>query len=81
MRIGAHWGDVMWTGHDLIGHHVNLAARLLDLARPGEVLVTSELRQAAGDVALVRYGRPCKRAVKGVRQPVEVSVARHREEA
>lgn len=75
MRVGAHWGDAIWTGSDLIGHSVNLAARLVDLARPGEVLVTRQLCQAAGEVAGVTYGAPIERAARGVRRRVWVSTA------
>jgi class 3 adenylate cyclase len=77
MRIGLHWGDVVWMGNDVIGHTVNVAARLVDLARPGEVLVTAPLRDAAGDVAGVRYGPTSERTAKGVCRPLRVSTASH----
>lgn len=40
VRIGVHYGHPLRHGRDLIGHDVNLAARIVDLAAPGEVLVS-----------------------------------------
>jgi class 3 adenylate cyclase len=80
VRVGAHWGDAIWTGNDLIGHSVNLGARLLDLAQPGEVLVTTQLCQAAGEVAGVTYGMATERNAKGVSHRLCVLTASRREE-
>jgi adenylate cyclase len=38
VRIGVHFGRPARRGRDLIGHDVNVAARIVDLAAPGEVL-------------------------------------------
>jgi adenylate cyclase len=46
IRIGIHFGRPIAHGDDLIGHDVNVAARIVDLAAPGEVLVS----QACTDV-------------------------------
>ena len=35
-RIGIHLGDVMVEGDDIYGDGVNIAARLQELAEPGE---------------------------------------------
>ncbi|HEY4031984.1 MAG TPA: hypothetical protein VGM25_16680 [Caulobacteraceae bacterium] len=47
VRVGAHLGEatVTPTG-DLLGHGVNVAARLQALARPGSVLVSDAVRRA-----------------------------------
>ncbi|MGE0044621.1 MAG: adenylate/guanylate cyclase domain-containing protein, partial [Hyphomonadaceae bacterium] len=48
IRIGAHVGDVVVTaGNDLLGHGVNVAARLQDLASPNTALVSGEFRSMA----------------------------------
>ena len=41
IRIGAHWGTPRRRGDDLVGHDVNVAARIVDLAGPSEVLVSA----------------------------------------
>ncbi len=45
VRIGVHYGSPLRYGRDIIGHDVNLAARVVDLAAPGEVLVSEECCQ------------------------------------
>ncbi|MGQ0533942.1 MAG: SUMF1/EgtB/PvdO family nonheme iron enzyme [Caulobacteraceae bacterium] len=48
LRVGAHVGDVVVTAtEDLLGHGVNVAARLQALAEPGTALVSSEFRSMA----------------------------------
>ena len=43
VRIGVHWGTQTRRGDDLIGHDVNIAARVVDVAGPSEVVVTEAL--------------------------------------
>ncbi len=48
IRVGAHVGDVIVTiTNDLLGHGVNVAARLQSLATPGSALVSGEFRSMA----------------------------------
>jgi adenylate cyclase len=48
IRVGAHVGDVVVTATtDLLGHGVNVAARLQELAEPGTALVSAEFRSMA----------------------------------
>jgi formylglycine-generating enzyme required for sulfatase activity len=48
IRAGAHVGDVIVTvTDDLLGHGVNVAARLQELAEPGTALVSAEFRSMA----------------------------------
>ncbi len=49
-RIGGHWGSPRRRGDDFVGMVVNLAARIVDLADAGEVLVSAALLDAAGDL-------------------------------
>lgn len=47
VRVGVHVGDVMQAPNgDLLGHSVNVAARLQQLAQPGAVLVSMDVRRA-----------------------------------
>lgn len=43
VRIGIHWGSQRQRGDDLIGHDVNVASRVADIAGPTEVVVTGAL--------------------------------------
>ncbi len=47
MRIGINMGPIVSTGdQEIFGHNVNLAARLLTLAEPGEIVATAPVRDA-----------------------------------
>jgi class 3 adenylate cyclase len=49
-HVGIHAGPVLSQGGDYYGETVNLASRIADYARPGEVLVTREVVDAAHEV-------------------------------
>ena len=47
VRVGVHMGDVLATPTgDLLGHSVNVAARLQQMALPGAVMVSTDVRRA-----------------------------------
>lgn len=47
VRVGVHMGDVLVTSTgDLLGHSVNVAARLQQVAQPGATLVSMDVRRA-----------------------------------
>jgi adenylate cyclase len=46
-RIAVHAGNPVVEGEDLLGHDVNVAARLLEHSRPGEVLVSEAAKRGA----------------------------------
>ena len=49
LRIGVHVAEVVSEEHELYGRGVNLAARLSSLARPGQTVASSEVRQELTD--------------------------------
>jgi adenylate cyclase len=48
-HVGLHAGPVLFQEGDYFGQTVNLAARIADYARPGEVLVSQAVVDGAGD--------------------------------
>jgi adenylate cyclase len=69
LRLGLDAGRATRRGDDYIGQTVNVAARLVKRARPGEALVTDAVRRAAGDwdgAVWRQGGRP---TLKGVQRP------------
>ena len=70
LRMGAHVGDVVVDDIDLYGADVNLAARLATLARPGEIVVSVNVREhlVPGLDARVHDMGECY--VKHLQQPV-----------
>jgi adenylate cyclase len=55
VRIGMHWGCPRARGDDIIGRDVNLAARISELAAPGEVLCSEATAERAGDLPGVDF--------------------------
>jgi class 3 adenylate cyclase len=73
VRIGVHFGNPARRGEDLIGHDVNVAARIVALAAPGEVLVseacTHQVSAAASEVEFEEVGPVL---MKGIPDPVSI---------
>jgi adenylate cyclase len=72
LRAGVHVGEVVTTRDDLIGHTVNVAARVAESAKGGQILVTTDVRDAVGQLRGVRFSRARRRSFKGVLEPVLV---------
>lgn len=69
LRMGMHAGEVLERGDDVIGGTVNVAARVTDLAGPGELLATDQIvRAVAGSDHRFRPIGPTR--VKGVGHPI-----------
>ena len=51
VRMGLHWGAPAQRRGDLIGHDVNLASRIVNVAAPGEVVVSEAAKRAAEGAA------------------------------
>ncbi|HEV2062062.1 MAG TPA: adenylate cyclase regulatory domain-containing protein [Solirubrobacteraceae bacterium] len=73
VRCGGAFGPAAERDADLYGHAVNLASRVTGIARPGSVLTTGEVREAADDG--FRWSFAGERKVKGV-GPVKLFRAR-----
>jgi adenylate cyclase len=74
VRMGLHWGNPARRGDDLVGHDINLTARIVDMAGPGEVLVSESLhtRVAADLDDDVEFDELGPVVMKGVPQPVRL---------
>jgi class 3 adenylate cyclase/YHS domain-containing protein len=73
VRCGAADGEViLHEGDDYIGHAVNVAARLCDLAPGGEVLITQELSRERPGWSAIREAR--EQEIKGFAEPLDVAV-------
>ena len=76
MRAGIHCGRVLATDDDVVGHAVNLAARVAGSARSTEVWVTEPVRRAVNDVQEVSFGSPVTGSFKGIAEQVTMYAAR-----
>ncbi|MEY2419271.1 MAG: adenylate cyclase [Actinomycetota bacterium] len=78
LRAGLHMGDVVVTRDDVVGHVVNVAARVTESAKGGEVVVTGDIRDAVGDeIPRIDFSRPRRRTFKGLVEPIPVSKANY----
>jgi class 3 adenylate cyclase len=75
LRAGVHTGEVELSGGDLRGVAVHLAARIMDVAEPGTVLVSSTTRELATGAAMEFVDRG-SRAFKGISGERQVYEAR-----
>jgi adenylate cyclase len=78
LRAGVALGPALLRAGDFYGHSVNLASRVTGIARPGSVLCTEEVRDAAPDE--FDWSFAGKHRLKGVSKPVALYRARPAED-
>src|SRR5215468_7665041 len=72
VRVGAHVGDVVVTAtNDLLGHGVNIAARLQALAAPGTALVSAEFRSMARSSPTAAFQAKGRQPLDNIEQRVQ----------
>ncbi len=71
-RIGINLGDVMVEGTDLIGDGVNVAARIQELAQPGEICISAGVHELVKNKLALAYDDLGDLAVKNIAEPVRV---------
>jgi adenylate cyclase len=76
-HVGLHAGPVVFQDGDYYGSTVNLASRIADYARPGEVLVSKAVVDASTDGAL-DFTDLGVIELKGATAPMELYAARRR---
>ena len=73
VRCGMHSGRATRRGEDLVGHSVNVASRVADVAGPGEVLLSeATLEQIDGHLQGVEFEELGPVMMKGIPQPVRL---------
>jgi class 3 adenylate cyclase len=64
-----HHGRALQRGADVIGHDVNVAARIVDVAAPGEVLVSDAVQAGVNprpdDVCFTELGSVVMKGISG----------------
>ena len=79
VRAGIAVGPALLRAGDYYGHSVNIASRVTGIARPGSVLCTQEVHDAARDDDELYWSAAGRHRLKGVRGPVPLYRARLRE--
>ncbi len=75
-HVGLHAGPVLFQEGDYFGRTVNVASRIADYARRGEVLVTDEVVAAADSIEGVEFDLIGPVELKGLTEAVSLHVAR-----
>ena len=71
VRFGLHWGSQTVRRHDYVGHDVNVAARIVDVAGPGEVLLSQATRAALDSTFThVSFDELGPVLMKGIPEPI-----------
>jgi len=72
LRAGVHVGEAIVSPDDVIGHIVNVAARVAETARGGQALATSDAVDEAGPTPGVQIGKSRSRRLKGISERIVV---------
>ncbi len=72
VRIGMHWGCPRRRGDDIVGRDVNLAARIVELAGPGDVLCSEATVNEAGDMCGIVFEPLGPVFVRGIAEPIPI---------
>ena len=72
VRIGVHFGRPRRRGDDIIGRDVNLAARIVELAGPGEVLCSEATADEAGEMEGIVFEPLGPVFVKGISEAIPI---------
>ena len=76
VRIGIHTGSAVQRGRDWFGSAVNIAARIVDLAGAGEVLLSDATRVSAGDLPGISFDSVGPRDLRNIGRTVAILRAR-----
>lgn len=71
-RIGIHLGDVIFSGNDVMGNGVNIAARLQNIAAPGGICLSQTIHDVVKNQLSLSASYGGQRKLKGISEPVAV---------
>jgi adenylate cyclase len=71
LRAGVHTGQVVVMRDDVIGHVVNLTARVAEAAEGSEVLATEDVTRTV-ELPNVRFGDTRDERFKGIEEPIRI---------
>ena len=74
IRAGIHAGEIEYVSGDIVGIGVHLAARVVDVAAPGEVLVTRTVTELVAGSGIVFEDRGTH-SLKGIADPLPLFAA------
>ncbi|MDQ2726959.1 MAG: adenylate/guanylate cyclase domain-containing protein [Actinomycetota bacterium] len=79
VRAGLHRGPLLAERGDVFGHTVNVAARIADAARGGQVMISVDVLEVVEATSGLEFGRLKRHRFKGVAERIEVCEVRRAE--
>jgi adenylate cyclase len=70
LRAGIHLGEVTVSRGDVVGHVVNVAARITELINGNQVVVSADAAIAAGEIPGLEFRKLRSRRLKGISERV-----------
>jgi class 3 adenylate cyclase len=67
VRAGLHTGEVERTEADVLGIAVHLAARIMDMANAGQVVISRTVRDLVAGIG-IEFEDPCEHSLKGIQE-------------
>jgi adenylate cyclase len=74
-HVGLHAGPVVYQEGDYYGNTVNVAARIGEFARPGEVLVSQDIVDRVDESSSIQFTQVGPVELKGVLEPIVLHAA------
>ncbi len=72
VRAGVHIGEVVFEDEDVFGDGINVAARLEELAEPGEVLISDTVYNSLDEKSARQFSGGDNQDLKNIARPVQV---------
>ena len=72
MHSGVHWGEVTLTADDVFGDTVNVAARLVEAAKRGQIVISGEAQRALPAGCGLEARLMGSESVKGKAEPLQL---------
>jgi eukaryotic-like serine/threonine-protein kinase len=73
LRVAVHAGEPLIDQDDLLGHDVNLTARLLDCCKPGRVVISEAAKEMAEKrLRKIAFGNPRRAKIRGLAGKVTI---------
>ena len=76
VRAGVHRGPLLSERGDVFGHTVNVAARITDAARGGQVMISADVLDEVASTSGLEFGRLKRHRFKGVAERMAVCQVR-----
>ena len=70
LRMGLHIGDIVHEQEDIYGDGVNIATRLQELATPGAIVISDEVRRHAAGKVSAEFEELGPKTLKNIAEPI-----------